>query len=167
MHPQDYSAREQYRRPSEWYRRLNWLGVALASAGLVPRGVVVLEVRGRRSGRRRRVPVVRTRHAGADYLVSLAGESQWVRNVRAADGHAVIRRVRSRSARLVEVPRGDRPPIIAAYLQAGRDRGGEDTLANQARFYFGIEPDADLDDIREVAAHYPVFRIAYDTTRTE
>ena len=52
--------------------------------------------------------------------------------------------------------------MIAAYLQAGRQRGGEQTAANQARFYFGIEPDADLDAIREIATFYPVFRITYD-----
>lgn len=163
MQPQDYSARERYRRPSGWYRRLNWLGVALTSLGLAPRGVVVLEVPGRRSGRTRRVPVVRTHHAGADHLVSLAGESQWVRNLRAAGGRAVLRRLRARPARLEEVPDAERPGVIAAYLQAGQVRGGERTAANQARFYFGIDPDADVDDIRAVSSHYPVFRITYDT----
>jgi hypothetical protein len=87
-----------------------------------------------------------------------------VRNVRAADGRAVVRRVRARPARLEEVPEADRAGVIAAYLQAGRERGGEQTVANQAQFYFGIAPDADLDDIRAVAAHYPVFRIDYADT---
>lgn len=164
MQPQDYSARERYRRPSGWYRRLNWLGVALAAVGLVPRGVVALEVVGRRSGRPRRVAVVRTRHAGADFLVSLAGESQWVRNVRAAQGRAVIRRVRARPVLLEEVSQADRAEVIAAYLRAGRERGGDGTVANQARFYFGIDPDADVDDIGAVTAYYPVFRISYEDT---
>lgn len=164
MHPQDYSARETYRRPSAWYRRLNWLGVGLTSLGLAPRGVVVLEVRGRTSGRRRRVAVLRTRHGGEDFLVSLAGESQWVRNLRAADGQAVLRRVRARPAHLCEVPGAERGEVIMAYLQAGRERGGETTVANQARYYFGLDPAADPDDIDAVVAHYPVFRITYDDT---
>jgi hypothetical protein len=165
MQPQDYSARQTYRPPARWYRRLNWLGVALGMIGLVPRGVVVLEVRGRTSGRLRRVPIVRTSRAGADYLVSLAGESQWVRNVRAADGRAVVRRGRARPVRLEEVAEPDRADVIAAYIEAGRARGGDRTAENQATSYFGIPPDADLRDIEAIAAHYPVFRITYDGER--
>lgn len=84
--PQDYSARVAYRPPKGWYRRLNWLGVLLTSTGLAPRDAVTLQVRGRVSGKPRRIPVLRTHHDGDDYLVALAGESQWVRNVRAAGG---------------------------------------------------------------------------------
>lgn len=73
--PQDYSARTAYRPPSGWYRWLNnRLGVALTSLGLAPHDTITLEVRGRRSGRIRRTPIVRTRHDGGDYLVALAGE---------------------------------------------------------------------------------------------
>jgi hypothetical protein len=43
------------------------------------------------SGTPRSTVVVRTRSAGQDYLVGLAGESEWVRNVRAAGGQAVLR----------------------------------------------------------------------------
>ena len=83
MKPQDYSARTAYRPPAAWYRRTNGLGVLLTSAGLAPRDAVTLQVRGRTSGKARRVPILRTRYEGEDYLVALAGESQWVRNVRA------------------------------------------------------------------------------------
>jgi hypothetical protein len=93
LEPQDFSARTAYRPPAAYYRRINTpLGVLLTSIGLAPRDAVTLEVRGRTSGKLRRTPVLRTRCQGDDYLVSLAGESQWVRNVRAADGRAVIRR---------------------------------------------------------------------------
>ena len=84
MKPQDYSARTAYRVPAAWYRRLNGLGVLPTSLGLAPRDAVTLHVRGRTSGKVRRVPILRTRYREEDYLVSLAGESQWVRNVRAA-----------------------------------------------------------------------------------
>jgi hypothetical protein len=46
MKPQDYSARTEYRPPASWYRRLNWLGVLLASAGLAPRDAVTLQETG-------------------------------------------------------------------------------------------------------------------------
>lgn len=91
-------------------------GVWAVSHGLVPDTVVVLEVCGRRSGTPRRTVLVRTPHAGQQYLVGLAGESEWVRNVRAAAGHAMIRHGRARRVVLEEVPLAERAPILWAYL---------------------------------------------------
>ncbi|MGB8385112.1 MAG: nitroreductase/quinone reductase family protein [Dermatophilaceae bacterium] len=161
MKPQDYSARKPYRPPAAWYRRLNWLGVLLTSLGLAPRDAVTLQVRGRTSGKLRRVPILRTRYQGADYLVALAGESQWVRNLRAADGNAIIRRRRARPVRVEELPPEQRSKIIAEYLRAGSRRSGAEASAGQARFYFGLDPDASTEDISAIAEHYPVFRITY------
>jgi hypothetical protein len=79
MNPQDYSRRTRYRPPAAWYRRVsNRLGVLLTSLGLAPQDAVTLEVRGRRSGKPRRTPVLRTPYRGQDFLVALAGESEWV-----------------------------------------------------------------------------------------
>jgi len=162
MKPQDYSARTAYRPPAPWYRRLNGLGVLLTSLGLAPRDAVTLQVRGRTSGKVHRIPILRTPYRGSDYLVALAGESQWVRNVRAAHGRAVIRRGRSWPVTLEELPPTERAEIIAEYLRAGRRRSGVKANADQARFYFGLSPDPSLDDIRAVVDHYPVFRITYN-----
>ena len=64
----------------------------LAAAGIAPKRLATLEVPGRRSGRRLSVPVVVTEYEGQRYLVAMLGsEASWVRNVRAADGEAVIR----------------------------------------------------------------------------
>ncbi len=161
MKPQDYSARIEYRPPATWYRRLNWLGVLLTSMGLAPRDAVTLQVRGRTSGRLRRVPILRTRYRGEDYLVALAGESQWVRNVRAAKGQAVIRRRRARPVHLDELAPADRADVIAEYLRAGLRRSGAEANADQARCYFGLDPDPSIDDIRAIVDNYPVFRVNY------
>lgn len=133
----------------------------LTSAGLAPRDAVTLEVRGRTSGRVRRVPVLRTRHDGEDHLVALAGESQWVRNVRADRGRAVIRRHGARRVHLEELPAAQRPEVIAEYLRAGRRRSGDKAGADQARYYFGLDPGASLEDIARIADLYPVFRVDY------
>ena len=162
MKPQDYSARTVYRPPAAWYRRLNWLGVLLTSLGLAPRDAVTLQVRGRTSGKLRRVPILRTRYRGDDYLVALAGESQWVRNVRAAGGHAVIRRGGARQVRLEELPTTERAEVIAEYLRAGQRRSGAEANADQARFYFGLDPEPSLDDIHAIVGNYPVFRVNYE-----
>lgn len=103
MNPQDYAAGSEYRPPAVWYRRLNWLGVLLTSLGLAPRDAVTPQVRGRSSGKLRRLSILRTHYRDEGYLVALAGVSQWVRNVRAADGHVVIRRRKTRKVRFEEL----------------------------------------------------------------
>ena len=167
MKPQDYSTRARYRPPAAWYQRLNWLGVPLTSLGLAPRDAVTLGVRGRKSGKARRIPILRTRYQGDDYLVSLAGESQWVRNVRADHGRAVIRRRGARHVRLEELAPDDRGEIIAEYLRAGRGRSGAKANAQQFRYYFGLEPRASPAAIAAIADYYPVFRIHYEDQSQE
>jgi hypothetical protein len=161
LKPQDYSARTGYRPPAPWYKRLNGVGVVLTSLGLAPRGAVTLIVRGRRSGKLRRVPVMKVTRGESDYLVAIAGESGWVRNVRASGGRVAIRRRRERKAHLEELPVEKRALVIDAYLRAGEERGDTRAAADQARFYFGLDPEPSLEQIDEIAAFYPVFRIDY------
>ena len=162
MNPQDYSARVQYRPNAAWYQRLNHIGVVLTWLGLAPRDAITLEVRGRTSGKARRLPILRTAYQGDDYVVSLAGESQWVRNLRAASGHAVIRRRGTHRVRLVEIAPGERAGVIAEYLRRAEERAGAESAAKQARFYFGLDPDPSLDEIKAIVDYYPVFRIVYE-----
>lgn len=161
MDPQDYSARTAYRPPAAWYQRFNKIGVPLIALGLAPHDAVVLEVRGRKSGKTRRTPILRTDHDGADFLVALAGEAQWVRNVRAAGGEAAIRHRLRRRATLHELPPAERAPVIAAYIDAAKRRSKDKVAARAIQFYFGIDLDASPDEIAGIAGYYPVFRIEY------
>jgi glyoxylase-like metal-dependent hydrolase (beta-lactamase superfamily II) len=155
-------SRDRYRPPPDLYRRLNhWLGPAATSLGLSPRDVILLEVPGRRSGVARRTTLVRAVCGGEHYLVALAGESEWVRNVRAACGRVVLGRGRRRPARLAEVPPQQRAAVIRAYLLRRGRRAGSKAVAREARFYFGVSAEASLREIQDVAEHYPVFRIEY------
>jgi len=66
-----------------------------AVAGLTRLGVSVwgsrvLRVRGRKSGEVRTVPVNLLTLEGTQYLVAPRGTTQWVRNLRAADGHGEL-----------------------------------------------------------------------------
>lgn len=119
-----YSQRIWYRRPPNAYLRAQWLGFPLTKLGISPRYVVTLEVPGRRSGIIRRTTLARVGYDGADYLMALAGESEWVRDVRAAGGRVVIGRTDRRAATPVEVPPQDRPAILRAYLQRSGRRPG-------------------------------------------
>ncbi|MGY1712073.1 nitroreductase/quinone reductase family protein [Geodermatophilus sp. SYSU D00758] len=154
---------DRYRPPPRLYARLQWLGHALTALGLSPGCVVTLEVPGRRSGVVRQTNLVRAEHDGRGHLVSLTGESEWVRNVRAAGGRAVLaRRGRRQPVTLVEVPVPDRAPVIRAYvLRAGR-RPGTTAVRREARAFFGVGPDLADGEIATVADRFPTFRVLPD-----
>ncbi len=122
----------------------------LASLGLMPSKTVTLEVRGRRSGQMRSVVINWVEQNGQRYIVSPRGEAEWVRNVRAAGGEAVIRRRGRQGVRLEELPVEQRAPILKAYL-------GQNTWST--RQHFEVEPKADLAEFEGIAARHPVFRI--------
>jgi deazaflavin-dependent oxidoreductase (nitroreductase family) len=104
-------------------------------------GSETLTVDGRRTGRPMRVPVLPVEHDGARYLVSTRGESDWVKNLRAAGGGRLGRAGRSGGITVDELPVEQRPPVIDAYrAKAGRE----------VRRYFEALPDP---------ADHPVFRV--------
>ncbi len=141
-------------RPN-WLARLqNRLGVMVASTGIVIRYMVTLEVVGRKSGRIVSLPIVVAIVGGQRYLVSMLGEQvQWVRNVRAAGGQAVLRSGKREQVQLVEVPADQRAPILKEYLQR----------APGARPHIPLSKDAPVEEFAKIAANYPVFRIAAPT----
>ena len=87
---------------------------------------------------------------GERYLVSPRGESEWVRNVRAAGGEAVIRHRRRQKVRLEEVAAGERPAVLQAYLKK---------TWRATRQHFGVGPEAELAALEAIAGRHPVFRI--------
>jgi deazaflavin-dependent oxidoreductase (nitroreductase family) len=137
-------------RPNRVAALLNRVTSILASAGVPPKRLVTLEVRGRRSGRLISAPVVVADYQGERYLVSMLGqEANWVRNVRAAGGEAVLRHGRRQAVRLEEVQAPARAPILQRYLQ----------LAPGARAHIPVDRRAPVRDFESVAARYPVFRV--------
>lgn len=141
-------------RPNALARVLNRIGALHFGSGvLAPSRWATLEVRGRRTGRTISFPVVIANYDGEYYLVSMLGDdTNWVRNVRAADGRAVLLRRRRRAVRLVEVSPGLRAPILRRYLE----------LAPGARPHIPVDRHAPLASFEQVAARYPVFRITLD-----
>jgi hypothetical protein len=80
------------RHASRLARHLNAVQARLAAAGVGPKWLVVLEVTGRRSGKTISFPAVIADYDNGRYLVSMLGEdTNWVRNVRASGGRAVLR----------------------------------------------------------------------------
>src|SRR6476660_7252172 len=95
-------------RPTRVGRWANRFAISWYGLGLV-KELAVLEVRGHASGRRRSTPVVSPTVEGKRYLVSMLGlGSDWVKNVEAARGNAVLRQGRRRPVHLVGVPPDDK-----------------------------------------------------------
>jgi hypothetical protein len=138
-------------RRQNWIARiLNRASAAVASTGVAPNFLVTLEVAGRTSGRTLSLPVVIAVVEGRRYLVSMLGDDvQWVRNVRASGGRAVLRSGAREEIQLDEVPADQRAPILKAYLQR----------APGARPHMPVNKDAALAEFQRIAAVFPVFRI--------
>ncbi len=142
-------------RPNRSARFQNRWAVRQFGLGLLNLGRgVVLEVRGRSSGRTVEVPLVVLRHGGERYLASMLGNDvNWVRNVRADEGRAVLRDGRARDAvRLVEVPADERAELLKRYL----------AVAPGARPHVRVPWRAPLAAFEAVAADHPVFRVVAD-----
>ena len=136
-------------RPTRLGRAVNRLAAWWSGLGL-QRAQATLAVRGRTSGRWRSTPVVIASVDGTDYLVSMLGaRSEWVRNVDAANGDAVIRQRRPRSVHLVPVPAAERAPILREYVRA----------ATNGRAHFPLPVGAPLSEFEAIAERYPVYRI--------
>jgi deazaflavin-dependent oxidoreductase (nitroreductase family) len=146
-------ARWMYRagRPNRVAKVMNRISAVQFSAGVLsPRRAVTLEVVGRHSGRAISFPLVVADYGGRRYLVSMLGENvNWVRNVRAAGGRAMLRRRRTHEVRLSEVAVADRAPILRRYL----------ALAPGARPHLPVDRHSPVSDFERIAARFPVFRI--------
>ena len=138
-------------RPALLARIMNRASEIQFSSGLLaPKNAVTLEVRGRKSGRVISFPVVLVGYQGERYLVSMLGnDANWVRNVRAASGHAVVRRRGRTSVQLDEVDPAARAPILRRYLD----------VAPGARPHIPVDRHAPPADFERVAAQFPVFRV--------
>jgi deazaflavin-dependent oxidoreductase (nitroreductase family) len=137
-------------RPTRLGRWVNRFQCWWSGLGLPPRLQAALEVRGRASGRRRSQVVVIASVEGERYLVSMLGpQSEWVKNVKAAQGDAVIRQGRRRHVHLVPVLPAERAPILREYVR----------IATSGRQHFPLPVGAPLSAFEAIAERYPVYRI--------
>src|SRR5262249_61547271 len=98
--------------PNRFARLQNRASAIAFAAGIVPKRAAALEIRGRRSGQVISFPVAIADFEGERYLVSMLGANvNWVRNLKAAGGRAVLRHGRRESVRLEEVEPGRRAPL--------------------------------------------------------
>jgi len=136
--------------PNRVARTLDRGTAALYELGVAPNYLVTLEVTGRRSRRTIALPLVMAVVGGERYLVSMLGQNaNWVRNVRAAGGDAVLRHGRREEVRLEEVAVDRRAPVLKTYLKR----------APNARAHLPVGKDAPLAEFERVSPGFPVFRV--------
>jgi hypothetical protein len=116
----------------------------------LPSIVAVLEVGDGASSLKSTVPMVVTTVDDKQYVVSMLGPgSNWVKNVEAANGNAVLRQGRPRSVHLVAIAPSERVPILKEYVR----------VATSGRKHFPLSVDAPLSEFQAIAGRYPVYRI--------
>lgn len=137
-------------RPNRLAKFINRGWATVASWGFSHNYLETLEVTGRKSGKTFALPVVIAVYEGQRYLVSMLGDNvQWVQNVRAAGGRAVLRSGHPEEIQLDEIPVDQRAPILKLYLKR----------APGARPHVPVNKDAPLAEFETIAGQFPVFRI--------
>jgi deazaflavin-dependent oxidoreductase (nitroreductase family) len=146
------TASTRYVKPKKSTNFFNESVARLTRLGISVYGSRVLYVRGRKSGEWRSQPVNPLAYEGSRYLVAPRGNTQWVRNLRAAGGTGQLRLGRRVEAfRATEIPDDDKPPLLRAYLKRWKWEIGA--------FFDGVGPDASDTELRRIASGYPIFLI--------
>lgn len=125
----------KYHRPG--YFLTNILNPLLVFTGLLP----VLSVKGRKSGKIIRTPVTPVTYKDHEYLVAPRGETQWVRNLRAAGKGQLSVSRKTKNFKAEEIKGSLRGEVITAYRKKVK------AVENE----FNALPDP---------ADHPVFRVA-------
>jgi deazaflavin-dependent oxidoreductase (nitroreductase family) len=143
----------RYVEPKAFDKAFNSLARTLTRRGVSLKGSRVLEVRGRTSGEIRSTVVNLLTVDGQRYLVAPRGETQWVRNLRAAGGEGTLRLGKKAEAfTAVELADDDKAPILRAYLKEWAWEVG--------RFFDGLKHDSADADVAAAAPGFPAFRLS-------
>ncbi len=140
-------------QPPDWVTRhiANPGVLLLMRLGISLRGSRILAVRGRRSGRWRTTPVNLLLHDSERYLVAPRGNTDWVRNLRAAGGGELRLGWKRERFTAAELPDAEKPPVLRAYLRLWRWETG--------KFFGGTTDQSPEQDLARIAPDHPIFRI--------
>lgn len=143
----------RYIAPKKATDTFNRIVARLTKMGLSVWGSRELRVRGRTSGAWRTTPVNLLTHEGRTYLVAPRGTTQWVRNLRAADGHGELRLGRNTDPFVAtELADADKVDVLRAYLKRWKFEVGA--------FFDGIDASSTDEELLAIAPGYPVFAVA-------
>ena len=85
------------------------------------------------------------------YLVAPRGQTQWVRNLRAAGRGDLLLGSRREHFTATEISDADKEEVLRAYLRRWKWEVGQ--------FFDGVGPESPSSEFERIAADHPVFRI--------
>lgn len=142
--------------PPPWLKDLNADLMRRQEAGSLPHPLPVLVVAGRRSGLPRPTPLTVHERAGERFVLGGFPAADWIRNVRAAGGHALlVTGAVEERVRLVELSPADAEPVLRDWPQVSPDGVG---MMRDAGVVTDVTPDA----LAEAVGICPVFRVEKD-----
>lgn len=148
------SSKAHYVEPSWFTTHVFNRVVAIATRlGLSVWGSRVLQVRGRKSGEVRETPVNLLTVDGERYLVAPRGETQWVRNLRAARGEGALRLGRRVERFRAEEVSEDaaKVAVLRPYLKRWKAEVGV--------FFDGTSAASSDEELAAIAPKHPVFHL--------
>ncbi len=148
---------DRYLAPG-WFTRkvFNPVFRGLARHGVSIRGAAELTVSGRTSGLPRRIVLNPLVLDGQEYLVAPRGNTEWVRNLRAAGQGSlrVGRKVRAFTA--TEVADTDKVPMLREYVRRWKAEVGQ--------FFDGVDANSTDTELAAIAPGFPVFKVRTDAS---
>ena len=129
----------------------NGLVAGMTRLGISVWGSRVLRVKGRKTGQWHSTPVNLLTLDAHRFLVAPRGETQWVRNLRAAGAGELLVGRRVELFRAVEVPGEDKPAILRAYLKRWKAEVGV--------FFDGVSASSPEEELTRIGPRHPVFRL--------
>lgn len=139
---------EKFRSPSRFEHWFNAFVALLAKFGITFKDGYRLIVRGRKSGNEYAVAVTVLTLDGEQYLVAPRGETQWVRNVRAAEQVRLEKGASVESFLTQELNDDRKLPVLSAYLSEYR---------KAVQRYFPIQAGSAPEEFESIADSYPTF----------
>ncbi|MGV0578495.1 nitroreductase family deazaflavin-dependent oxidoreductase [Mycolicibacterium elephantis] len=139
-------------RPPWWLKYVNKVMIGLQKLGVLgDNGPVVLEVRGRKTGKLRKTPITPMTVDGERYVLGGLPGSDWAANLRAAGEATLHIGRRSERVRVVEVPPEQARPLLREFPVKVPTGVG---FMKNAGLVTGPNPD----EYEALAGRCPVFR---------
>ena len=143
-------ARLHFEQPGHVAATINRVFGWLTALGLGPSYSYLLEVEGRKSGKKYSTPVNVLVYGAKSYLVGTRGHTQWSRNAKAMGSVSLQRGRHTNHFRVRIVPDGEKPELLKAYLNR---------FSWMVSRFFPVPRQSPVSAFSAIAPQYPVFEL--------
>ena len=154
--------------PSSILSILNWVIKMLIRIGIritILGPMMLLTVRGRKTGEPRTIPVDLYERDGRHFLIATHGEGNWVYNLRLARTGILSLGRHHQTLTATELASQDAGFFIKEFL--GPLLGRQGIRGNMLRQHLGVRADSSLDEFITVAETHPVFELDFSMSLSD